>query len=83
MYVVQYTTSGYIPDILQTPVGSHILFVNCSITDIRTASDPHPVHTDYAEFDEKNAGKPGTIRSFDFPTIGTFSYHNHIKSLHR
>jgi hypothetical protein len=82
-YLVRYTQSGYIPDLLQVPMWSRVVFINCSSGGMRTASDPHPVHTDYGVFDSRIDTATGATWSFDFTTRGTFSYHNHMKSLHR
>lgn len=40
------------------------------------ASDPHPDHTDYPEFEMDDIA-PGQSASFTFTRLGTFEYHNH------
>lgn len=80
---VIYTNSWYIPDYLEIPKGTMILFFNMSGYPMWTASDPHPVHTDYDIFDAKKAIQSGAIYAFKFSDIGTYAWHNHDKSSHR
>jgi hypothetical protein len=48
-----------------------------------TASDPHPLHTDYGLFDARRAYHFGEVFRFSFADTGTYAYHNHEKSNHR
>lgn len=83
VYRVSYTKDGYVPKLIEIPLGSKVIFTNSSDVPMWTASDPHPSHTDIAEFDAlKDYGK-GETYTFQFNKSGTFSFHNHEKSLHR
>lgn len=82
-YEVLYTADGYIPDVLEISLGSRIAFTNTTDTPMWTASDPHPIHSDFSPFDAKRGYLNGETYVFRFDTQGTFSFHNHEKSVHR
>lgn len=82
-YEVLYTTDGYIPSILEVPIGSRVAFKNTAGIPMWTASDPHPVHSDFSIFDAERDYLTGETYVFRFTTPGTFGFHNHEKSLHR
>ena len=42
------------------------------------ASNPHPIHTDYSDFDAKRGYAKGERYSFTFFKQGTWKYHNHL-----
>jgi plastocyanin len=81
-FKVTYTNEGYRPSLLEIPLGSTVTFVNSSDIPMWTASDPHPVHGDYSEFDASYDYLKGEVYTFQFTKAGTFSFHNHEKSLH-
>lgn len=60
--------------------GDTINFVNNSNGNMWTASDPHPQHTDYPEFDAGQDYAPGSTYSFTFNKVGAWGYHNHRNS---
>lgn len=76
-FEVLYTANGFVPDLLDVPVGSRVAFKNSADVSLWVASDPHPAHTDYPEFDAKREYAPGETYIFQFTRTGTFSYHNH------
>ena len=82
-YEVVYTDDGYQPATLEIPAGARVAFRNESSVPMWTASDPHPVHTDFSAFDAKRNYASGETYTFQFTTTGTFGYHNHEKSIHR
>src|SRR6185503_5181523 len=45
------------------------------------ASDPHPTHQIYPEFDPKQPIQPGKSWSFTFNRVVNWGYHNHLDSL--
>ncbi len=75
---VVYTDSGFSPNNLLVRVGESVTFQNQSSSDMWVASNPHPIHTDYAEFDAKRGYKPGESYSFVFSEPGSWKYHNHM-----
>jgi plastocyanin len=48
---ILYTDNGYSPKIITVKKGQSVHFINQSKLPMWTASDPHPVHTDYHDFD--------------------------------
>ena len=81
---VTYNDSGFSPQEVTIAKGSTINFVNKSSMPIWVASDPHPEHTDYPEFDTPRAidrmPKMGEDFSFTFEKMGTWKYHSHTAS---
>ena len=75
--IVDYTDVGYEPDRVRVPLGTTVTWRNDSSKPMWTASDPHPMHTIYPEFDAKVGVEPGASYSFTFTKRGTWSYHNH------
>lgn len=82
-YEILYSDDGYTPDVLEVPIGSRVAFKNASLFPMWTASDPHPIHSDFSVFDSKRDYLNGETYVFRFTTPGTFGFHNHEKSLHR
>ncbi|MDO8492516.1 MAG: cupredoxin domain-containing protein [bacterium] len=75
---VTYTSNGFSPDSATIKVGDTVTFVNQSDGSMWLASSPHPVHTDYPEFDEKEAVANGGSYKFTFSKAGSWAYHNHL-----
>ncbi len=60
-------------------VGKKIYFYNASSHDLWLASDPHPSHTSYPEFNSGKVILPGSYFEFIFTKAGKYTYHNHLK----
>jgi hypothetical protein len=82
-YEIQYTESGYSPNLLIVPLGSAVGFKNTTNIPMWTASDPHPLHSDFSVFDAQKDYLSKETYIFEFTSLGTFSFHNHEKSIHR
>jgi plastocyanin len=78
-HTVSYTNSCYSPQTLSINKGDTVKFVNNSNLDMQPASDPHPNHTNYPEFDADNGVDPGGSFSFTFTRSGTWGFHEHYK----
>lgn len=79
-FSVSYTTSCYTPSALAIKKGDKVVFTNnTSNKYMWPASDPHPSHTDYPEFDAGKDITPGGTYSFTFTKIGSWGYHDHNK----
>lgn len=77
---VQYTNSGFSPKEITVKVGTIVTFTNQSDGGMWVASAPHPTHSIYPELDQlKSVAKGGTYE-FTFTKVGTWKYHNHLKS---
>ncbi len=83
MQNIIYTNSGYSSDFVEISIGTPILFWNQSDLPMWTASDPHPLHTDFSLFDARRSYLPGGVYLYIFRSTGTYAYHNHEKSNHR
>jgi plastocyanin len=81
---VTYTDDGFSPQNIEIARGSTVNFVNKSSMPLWVASDPHPEHTDYPEFDTLRGrdGYPqmGEDFSYTFEKTGTWKYHSHTAS---
>ena len=81
---VTYTDEGFSPQRIEVAKGSTVNFVNKSSMPIWVASDPHPEHTDYPEFDTPRVlgrmPQMGEDFSFTFEKVGTWKYHSHTAS---
>ncbi|MYE38336.1 MAG: hypothetical protein F4X82_02375 [Candidatus Spechtbacteria bacterium SB0662_bin_43] len=69
----------YEPAYLIMKKGSTIIWKNESSSDKWPASDVHPSHTIYPEFDPKRPIPPGESWSFTFDKAGEWDFHDHIK----
>jgi len=82
-YVVNYTNNGFSPSNITIKSGESVRFINLSSHGMWVASDPHPQHNSYGEFDQgKTVGK-NAIYDFTFSTKGAWGYHNHMLSSKR
>lgn len=82
---VTYGESGFIPSEIKVRRGQTVLFVNNrQARPMYVASNPHPIHTDYKEFEAGVVlGRfPGIGEnfSFTFDKPGTWNYHDHADS---
>lgn len=82
-FEVLYTSAGFIPSTIEIPPNSRVAFRNISDISLWVASDPHPAHTDYPQFDATAAGSLKEVNIFEFKNAGTFGFHNHEKSIDR
>ena len=77
---ITYTDSGFSPSAITINKGDTVKFVNQSSGAMWVASAPHPQHTDYAAFDEKQGVSKGGTYSFTFDRVGVHKFHNHLNS---
>ncbi len=70
--------TGFSPAEISVHQGSTINFLNKDNTAHWPASDPHPTHEIYPEFDPKRPIAPGDVWGFSFEKTGTFRYHDHL-----
>lgn len=80
-HTMTYSNSCYSPQNLTIKKGDTINFVNNSNTrKMWPASDNHPSHTIYSEFDANKGYNTGETYSFTFNNAGTWGYHDHLRS---
>lgn len=81
---ITYDESGFSPASITVAKGATITFANNSAMPLWVASNPHPAHTDYPEFDTAEIlGRMPKMEenfSFTFEKTGTWQYHNHTAS---
>ncbi|MBI3577178.1 hypothetical protein HY086_04030 [Candidatus Gottesmanbacteria bacterium] len=77
-YGVTLTPDGFVPKETRISVGSMVTFRTVTGKYFWPASDPHPTHTVYRDFDPKRALAPADSWSFRFDRVGTWSYHDHL-----
>jgi plastocyanin len=77
---VTYDGSSFTPAILTIQKGQTVTFMNSSDESMWVASDPHPTHINYPQFDAKKDYKPGESYTFTFDRVGSWGYHNHEHS---
>lgn len=76
--VVTLTDDGFQPSEITIHAGQTVTFRTTSGKPFWPASDPHPSHTNYPEFDPKDPIAPDAVWSFAFTKIGTWGYHDHL-----
>ena len=75
---VVYGDQGFLPGRLDIPAGQQVTFVNNSQKAIWPASNIHPTHEIYPEFQAPRAIEPGQSWTFKFDQAGFWRYHNHL-----
>lgn len=77
-YEILYTADGFAPAVLSITAGDTVTFVNNSKESFWPASNNHPTHTAYPEFDAKAKIEDGKTYEFTFTKSGEWGYHNHL-----
>jgi len=76
-YTISMNSSGFSPANLTIKAGDTVRFVNNDTTNHWPASDVHPVHAIYPEFDARADIIPGGEWSFTFEKVGEWGMHDH------
>ena len=77
--VVKITNKGFEPTDVSIKKGMRVVWINQISGYVWPASDPHPLHTDYPEFDPKEPLASGEVWTMKFERVGLWGYHNHMK----
>lgn len=80
VFEIVYNGDSFSPSTLFIKNGDIIIFKNESKGDFWPASNPHPLHTDYPEFDPKKPVAAGKTYEFKFTKAGTWKFHDHLNS---
>ena len=75
---VAMTKDAFMPDKVTISKGDSVKFVNEDAQDRWPASNIHPTHDIYPEFDPTRSIKPGESWSFTFAKEGIWRYHDHL-----
>jgi plastocyanin len=76
--VVHVTRDGFEPRSVEIQAGDTVVFGNVDDEGHWPASDSHPTHEEYSEFDPKKPIQPNTEWSFTFDKPGKWEYHDHM-----
>ncbi len=80
---IRLTESGFIPQETTINKGETIKFSTELKTQFWPASDLHPTHGLYPEFDPQQPIEPNSTWSFKFEKTGTFRFHDHLQPFYR
>ncbi len=78
VHVVTLTAKGFKPERLIIRKGDQVIFESAEDRPYWPASDVHPTHEAYPEFDAKKPIVPPENYEFVFDKPGVWSYHDHI-----
>src|SRR5947207_2542475 len=76
--VIEMTKEGFEPQSVTVDENQTIIFYNRDTVSRYPASNPHPTHDLYPEFDPKKPILPGDSWPFRPKKIGTWKYHDHL-----
>lgn len=77
MWTVTMEPGKFVPDTLTIRRGDRVTFVNRDTEPRWPASNLHPTHGIYPEFDPQESVPPGGSWSFVFDQVGEWKYHDH------
>lgn len=78
---VSYTTQGFSPKVISIKKGETVVFENRTGKPASVASNVHPTHLLYPEFDQYKTDQRGkTEFRFTFTKVGTWNYHDHLNA---
>lgn len=78
--IVEYKDGGFSPTTLTIDKGQTVRFVNETGRSMWVASDFHPSHNIYPEFDAKRGIPAGSSYEFKFEKTGAWNYHDHLSA---
>jgi plastocyanin len=76
--IIRMTKDGFEPSEMTITQGDEVLFINNGGEDHWPASNFHPQHTLYPEFDSLKGVKPGESWKFKFEKVGIWRMHDHL-----
>lgn len=78
---VNYTSAGFAPKSVTVQKGDTVVFENKTGKAASVASNEHPTHLLYPEFDQYKTDQRGkTEFRFTFEKVGTWAYHDHLNA---
>ncbi len=75
---VIYDGNSYTPNTVNILAGDVVIFKNESAESFWPASNNHPTHTIYPEFDPKRPIPAGGSFKFKFERVGSWGFHDHL-----
>jgi plastocyanin len=79
-FTIVRTESGYEPKEITVKKGDIVAWTNESGEFHWPASDLHPTHGVYPEFDPLKPIAPGDVWKFKFDKVGVWKFHDHIRA---
>jgi hypothetical protein len=79
---IRLTEDGFVPERLRVDAGTHIVFSTELGNQFWPASNPHPSHTIYDQFDPNRPIAPGETWTFEANEAGVWGYHDHLRSFY-
>jgi plastocyanin len=76
--IIEIGDSGFKPGNITIDQGDTVIFINTGSYDHWPASNIHPTHSIYPEFDPKDSFAPGRNWSFKFTKAGSWRFHDHL-----
>ncbi len=77
---IVYDGSKFTPSTVNIKVNDWVFFKNTSDSNFSPASNPHPSHTAYPEFDAKPGVAAGGTYKFQFTKAGNWGFHDHLNA---
>lgn len=77
-YTIEMPDGQFVPNHLEINQGDEVVFKNTGSKSRWPASNIHPTHDIYPEFDPKRELLPGESWTFQFNQAGSFRFHDHI-----
>jgi plastocyanin len=74
------TEQGFMPQEVTIKKGGTVTFTTNNGKPFWPASDPHPSHSIYPEFDPRAPIAADSTWSFSFDKVGNWGYHDHLRS---
>ena len=81
-HVLTLTSDGYVPQNITITVGETVTFRSEMGEPFWPASNLHPSHTVYSDFDPRQPVQPNDSWSFTFTKVGEWEYHDHLAPYH-
>lgn len=81
IFLINITSDSIIPSYLEIPLNTKIAFINKTNNSVWIASDDHPTHQIYPEFDSRGNIDSGAKWEFLFDKTGRFGYHDHLNPI--
>ena len=78
VHEITFSGTAYSPKTLTIKQGDIVVFTNNGSKDFWPASDNHPSHTVYPEFDAKSGIDAGKTFQFKFAKKGSWKFHDHL-----
>lgn len=78
--VIVLTDDGFVPDVVTIEKGGTVTFTTTRKRSFWPASDTHPSHGLYSEFDPLRPVEPGEKWTLVFDKVGSWGFHDHLRS---